>query len=213
MPILDYIESSLSHHLSNQKGRHAKLFTNGPAFAAFPAPTFTVDSLDCGPSGSRMRPEYTQVGEDRFPALTWSALEAAAEAAAEDEVKQYLVVVEDPDAPLPTPATHAVFYAIPPDTCGIAAGDIEPVVGSERERKLRGGFRYGKNVRGTIYGGPRPLLNHGPHDYYYQVVALKEPLDTTGMSAAPTKSELAVGIVGKVAGWGAWVGTFERKWK
>ena len=205
MAILNYVEASVSWLLSSQKGRHPKLFTKGPAFAAFPEQTFVVDSPDCGPSGSYVEPKYTQVGEDQFPELTWSAPLVS--------VKEYIVVIEDPDAPLPKPATHALFYSIPAQTNRITANDIKPVPGNEKERKLHGGFKYGKNVRGTIYSGPRPLLNHGPHDYYYQVVALKEALDTAKMSAPPTKSELAAAISGKVAGWGAWIGKFERKWE
>ncbi|MCJ1397917.1 hypothetical protein MMC11_001113 [Xylographa trunciseda] len=205
MAILDYVELTLSWLLANQKGRHPKLFTKGPAFVDLPEPTFEIDSPDCGPSSSAMKPEHTQVGEDRFPELTWSAPPV--------DVKEYIVVIEDPDAPLPTPATHALFYSISSQTNRITANDIKPVEGREKERLLQGGFKYGKNIRGTIYGGPRPLLNHGPHDYYYQVIALEEPLDVTKMSAAPTKSELAAGIAGKVAGWGAWIGNFERKWK
>ncbi|MCJ1387022.1 hypothetical protein MMC17_010151 [Xylographa soralifera] len=205
MAILDYVEAGLSWLLASQKGRHPKLFTKAPAFVDFPEPTFVIDSPDCGPSGSYMKPEYTQVGEDRFPELTWSAPPV--------EVKEYIIVIEDPDAPLPSPATHALFYSIPSETNRIIASDIRPVLGGEKEKRLQGGFKYGKNVRGTIYGGPRPLLNHGPHDYYYQVVALKEPMDATKMGASPTKSELAAGIAGKVAGWGAWIGIFERKWK
>ncbi|MCJ1434824.1 hypothetical protein MMC27_004194 [Xylographa pallens] len=205
MAILNCVEASLSWLLANQKGRHANLFTKGPAFVDFPEPTFVVDSPDCGPSGSYMKPQYTQVGEDRFPELTWSAPLVG--------VKEYIIVIEDPDAPLPKPATHALFYSIPAQTSRVTAVDIKPVLGSEKERKLNGGFKYGKNVRGTIYGGPRPLLNHGPHDYYYQVVALKESIDIAKMSATPTKSELAAAISGKVAGWGAWIGKFERKWE
>jgi len=205
MAILDYVEISLSWLFANQKGRHPKLFTKGPAFIDFPEPTIVIDSPDCGPSGSEMKQEYTQVGEDRFPELTWSTPSG--------EVKEYIIVIEDPDAPLPTPATHALFYSIPSQTNRVIASDIKPREGHKKESILQGGFKYGKNVRGTIYGGPRPLLNHGPHDYYYQIIALREPIDTTKMSVSPTKSELARGIVGKVIGWGAWVGNFERKWK
>lgn len=33
----------------------------------------------------------------------------------------------------------------------------------ERSTKLKGGFHYGMNRKGTVYGLPRPLLNHGIH--------------------------------------------------
>ena len=205
MAILDYVETILAWVFAKQKGRHAKLFVKGPAFVDFPEPTFVVDSPDCGQSGSYMKPEYTQIGDSRFPELTWSTLSV--------EVKEYIIVVEDPDAPFPMPATHALFYSIPSQTERIVPSDIELIPGREEAKVLRGEFKYGKNLRGTIYSGPRPLLNHGSHDYYYQIIALKEPMDTTKMSAIPTKSEMAAEVVGKVLGWGAWVGAFERKWK
>ena len=78
---------------------------------------------------------------------------------------------------------------------------------------MKGGFRLGKNIRGTVYSGPRPVMGHGAHRYYYQLIALKEPVDVENMSAMATKKELSEEIVGKVAGWGVWIGIFERKWE
>jgi hypothetical protein len=45
------------------------------------------------------------------------------------------------------------------------------------------------------------------------LVALSKPVDHAKLSARATKEELAAEIVGKVVGWGAWVGVFERKWE
>lgn len=122
--------------------------------------------------------------------------------------------------PLPGPIArrmfHGLFYAIPPTTVGVSAGDLEPLP-RPREHgkggKVRGGFRYTSNMRGVAYVGPKPVLGHGPHRYFYQLVALKEPLDLGRWGgAAPSKAQLAREIEGKVVGWGVWVGVFERKW-
>ncbi|KAK9368647.1 hypothetical protein V1509DRAFT_54239 [Lipomyces kononenkoae] len=82
-----------------------------------------------------------------------------------------------------------------------------------RTETMKGGFRLGKNVIGCLYGGPKPPLGHGVHRYFYTLVALKEPLDTRGMSSLATKKEIGEAIKGKRIGWGQWVGLYERKWE
>lgn len=64
-----------------------------------------------------------------------------------------------------------------------------------------------------MYNGPRALKGHGPHRYYYQLIALKEPLDLKSIGPIATKAELVKAIEGKVAGWGLWIGISERKWE
>jgi len=206
MGILDYVELGLSTVFASAKGHDAKGFVKGPAFKDFPEPTFTVESPDCGPSGSTLDKEYTQLGADKFPELKWSS--------PSPDIKEYLVVIEDPDAPLPTPANHGFFYAIPPSKTSIVAADIESLKDAKEPNVLAGGFKHGKNIRGLKYSGARPLLGHGPHRYWYTIVALKEPLDEKKFSAIPPKrSEVSTAITGKVAGWGRWEGVYERKWQ
>lgn len=77
--------------------------------------------------------------------------------------------------------------------------------------ELKGGFRYAKNLRGTVYSGPKPLKGHGEHRYFYFVVALKEGLDVGKMGKVPSKEELGSECEGKVLGWGKWIGIAERK--
>jgi phosphatidylethanolamine-binding protein (PEBP) family uncharacterized protein len=208
---MDYIIYGLAKLLYNLRGRDAKLFTKGPAFADCADPTISVTSPDCGPSNSTMKIEYTQYAADRFPELEWQLPKAIEEG----QVKEFLLVSEDPDAPLPSPPTHGLFFAIPPSTTIITAADIvldKEKSGSAGERfVLSGGFRASKNIRGKPYGGPKPPVGHGPHRYFYEVIALKEPLE--GLSEMPTKKELANAIVGKVLGWGEWIGVFEKEWK
>ena len=210
MEVLQYLEYGLARLLYNLRGRDAKLFIKGPAFADFPEPTIEINSPDCGPSNSTMKLEYTQYGEDRFPELDWSLPPTLA-----GQVKEYLLVSEDPDAPLPSPPTHGLCYAIPPSTTRITASDmaLDKEKSTGKKWVLKGGFHTSKNILGKHYGGPRPPLGHGPHRYFYELIALKEPVDFTKLSEMPTKKELAAAIVRKVAGWGQWVGVFEKQWK
>ena len=49
-------------------------------------------------------------GQTRFPDLSWYFSD---EANVGKNVTQYLVIVEDPDAPLPRLVGHGTYYAIP----------------------------------------------------------------------------------------------------
>jgi len=160
------------------------------------------ESPECGASGSLMKLEHTEWGTRKFPELKWTT--------PTPEVKQYILICEDPDSPFKTPGTHGL-YLLPPQVTGLTASDFEVVDESAAEKKLKGPLKLGRNRRGTVYTGPRPILGHGPHRYFYELVALKEPVDEKRLSAVPTKDELAVEILGKVIGWGVWVGVYENK--
>ncbi|KAL6717292.1 hypothetical protein ACLMJK_005207 [Lecanora helva] len=209
MGLLTYVELCFAWLMKNFRNHDARLFTKGPAFTSFPTSTIEVTSPSCGPSGSVLQPRYSQVGEDDFPTLTWPA--------ASPEIREYILLFEDADMPLPGPLQqrvfHALCYSIPPSKTGVAAGDFEISRAEAKGGSVKGGFRFTKNIRGVAYVGARPVLGHGPHRYFYQLVALKEPLDLTAFGGAPSKAQVAKAIEGKVAGWGAWVGVFERKWQ
>ncbi|KAJ5683501.1 hypothetical protein N7462_006666 [Penicillium macrosclerotiorum] len=198
---MNYVEYGVSRLFANARGRDAKLFTKTAAFSALPEPTIALESPEAGPSGSRLHSDLSAEGAGRFPTLTWSA--------ASPEIKQWLLVSEDPDAPLPSPIIHGIYYGIPATATGVAAADFEA---AEGQNVLKGGFQYGKNRRGNIYIPPRPLLGHGPHRYFFTIIGLNQPIDTAHLSPLPTAQEMATEIEGKVVGWGQWVGEYERKW-
>ncbi|KIW20830.1 hypothetical protein PV08_01408 [Exophiala spinifera] len=216
MSPLDYLEYSLGRLLSSNRGRDSKLWTNTAAFADAPE-VLTVTCPEIGPSNSVMPVEYGAFGKSRFPAIEWK-VSPTAPAATADEIKQYIVLIEDPDAPLPLVPIHGLFYAIPDTKTTITADDLAldtdtKAASRPGEKYLRGGFRLGKNIRGTIYGAPRPPLGHGPHRYFYQVVALNDKLNVDKLSPVATKTELENAIKSKIVGYGVWVGVFERKWE
>ena len=73
--------------------------------------TLEVISPECGPSNSHLTVKHTPFGEDAFPALEWSRTSNTT-----GTVKEWLVLSEDPDAPLPSPIVHGIFYNIPAAT-------------------------------------------------------------------------------------------------
>ncbi|KAJ5155322.1 hypothetical protein N7492_008125 [Penicillium capsulatum] len=199
---MNYIEYGFSRLFANAKGRDAKLFTKSAAFAQHTQSSILLECRDIGPSGSSLPVDLSADGAGHFPSLRWPA--------AAPETKEYLLVSEDPDAPLPNPIIHGLYYGIPPTATGVGADDF---LETAEPHTLKGGFRYGKNRKGTVYIPPRPLVGHGPHRYFFTLVALTEPLDTSGFSALPTIEEVATAIKGKVFAWGEWVGSYERKWQ
>jgi phosphatidylethanolamine-binding protein (PEBP) family uncharacterized protein len=78
---------------------------------------------------------------------------------------------------------------------------------------MKGGFHFGRSRNGMPYIPPRPLMNHGPHRYFFMVIALKEALNSELLTAETTREQIAEAIEGKVLGWGMWVGVAERKWE
>ncbi|KAI1312209.1 PEBP-like protein [Xylaria venustula] len=200
------IEVSLSWLFANARGRDAKSFFTRPAFAGFKEQSVVVTSPDCGASGSKFAIDNTQDGDGKFPALQWSAPPSIA-----DRVKEWLLVSEDPDAPLPTPICHGIYTAIPPSKTSVKASDF--LVVDKEKALMKGGFHYGRSRNGMPYIAPRPLMNHGPHRYFFIVTALNEKLNPKLLTAETTRDQIAEAIEGKVLGWGMWTGTAERRWE
>ncbi|KAA8900252.1 phosphatidylethanolamine-binding protein [Sphaerosporella brunnea] len=197
-----FVEYGLGRLFRNFRGRDDKLIQRGSAFANCPEPSLTLECPEVGPSGSSLSVKHTAFGEQLFPTLRWPAVTP--------NIKEYLLIVEDPDAPLPNPITHGLFYSIPATATGVTAQDIELVKGSAVPNLLKGGFKYSPN-RGHIYRGPRPPRGHGPHRYWFTLIGMNEALDVKKLSPLAKKEELLVAIQGKVVGWGSWIGVFENE--
>ncbi|KAF2488828.1 hypothetical protein BU16DRAFT_623110 [Lophium mytilinum] len=141
------LEHLLGRLLISQKGHDTGLLSNTPAFTAHPLPTMPLTSPDCGPSHSPMADLYTGYGADRFPALTWDLPPSLT------VVAEYVLIIEDPDAPLPWPITHGLFYAIPGARTAVAHEDlgVREVVGG-KEKHLEGGFGWGRILGARLWG-------------------------------------------------------------
>ncbi|GJC80705.1 hypothetical protein ColLi_03543 [Colletotrichum liriopes] len=195
-----YVEITLSWLLKNSRGHDAKSFYTSPAFVSQAEPTITVTSPDCGASPATLGPEYITGGGGRIPALSWTA-----PADLESKVKEWLIVVEDPDAPLPTPICHGIYGGIAPETKQVNPKDFE--IEDENRSLLKGGFHWGRGD-GMVFTCPA-AADESRHP---QVVALSEALDKNMLEARATREQVAEAVVGKVLGWGMWIGSCERKW-
>lgn len=132
------------------------------------------------------------VGDNISPVLAWSGVPASA--------TELVVVVEDPDAPLPRPAVHAIAYAIPPTSTALIEGALSA---AEPEGHARGKAFGGR----LVYCGPQPVPGHGPHAYVFQIFALDRHLS---FEHPPTKAELIRAMSGAVVARGRLVGFYEQ---
>ena len=212
------------------RGRDAKLFVNSTPFNNHSKPTIQVASPECGPSQSSLLLSHTPLTTNRFPELQWSVPPSL-----QAQIAEYVVVIEDPDAPLPSPVVHGIYYAIPANKTSLiptdfgssstrnsASESVSKTISRGRSGNdeipasdsLSGGFRYGSNRMKNVWGGPKPVLGHGAHRYFFQVVGLTETVDWdtagTNKSGLLNKAQITRIIDGRVAGWGVWIGTYER---
>ncbi|KAF1849000.1 PEBP-like protein [Cucurbitaria berberidis CBS 394.84] len=204
MFLLKVLEYCIGRLLYRLRGYDELCFFRSRAFAQHAKPNITITSPDCGNSGAKLSNDFSKFGIGRFPSLQWER--------AGPDVKQYLILTEDPDAPLRKPNVHGIYLFIPPTVTSITNDDLKLVDDVDGVKTVQAGYRVGKNRRNAVYVLPRPPLGHGPHRYFFEVVALSECLDPGMISKVPTKDELEEAIVGKVVGWGLWEATYEQKW-
>jgi len=138
-------------------------------------------------AGGPIPRRYTGEGEDVSPPLAWDAVP--------DGTKEFALICDDPDAPLPEPWVHWVVYRIPPDVRSLPEGDIGDAV-------------EGRNSWGRIgYGGPMPPPGHGVHHYHFRLYALDAPLH---LKPGTTKEDLLAAMAGHVLAEAEVVGTYRR---
>jgi Raf kinase inhibitor-like YbhB/YbcL family protein len=132
------------------------------------------------------------------PALAWSGVPAQAQ--------EVVVLMEDPDAPMPQAFVHWSIYGIPPSVNSLPEGIG---AGGTAGRTLPGGVFQGRNSTGrTGFFGPKPPPGHGVHHYHFQVFALDEPL---GLGPDAERDALVEAMRGHVLAQGDLVGTYETR--
>lgn len=142
-------------------------------------------------AGGSIPRRHTGEGEDLSPALAWSG--------APEDARSFAVICHDPDAPLVGRGTygfvHWVLYNIPGDAISLEEGT--------------GAHTAGKNDFGnTGYGGPMPPEGHGPHRYYFWVLALDAAPE---LEAGLSLWELLARIEPHVIAMNRLVGSYERR--
>ncbi|HWL89168.1 MAG TPA: YbhB/YbcL family Raf kinase inhibitor-like protein [Polyangiaceae bacterium] len=164
--------------------------SDAPASIALVSPTFE-------PGGFiPLRHAGKGVGENVSPALSWSGVPR--------ETEELVLIVEDPDAPLPRPFVHAVVTGILPAMTALAEGRLSGALAAAPADDLA----LGKNTFGkTSYGGPRPVPGHGPHTYVFQLFALDRRLS---FAAVPSRRDVVRQMRGSVVARGRLDGLYER---
>ena len=101
--------------------------------------------------------KYTCDGDDVSPALRWFE--------PPPNVKSFVLIVEDPDAPMGT-FIHWILYNIPPNLSELPEN-------VPKKPEVQGIGMQGVNDFGRVgYGGPCPPRTHPPHRYYFRLYAL-----------------------------------------
>jgi len=156
-------------------------------------------------NGAAIPAQYTGVGQDVSPPLTWSN--------APDGTKSFALICDDPDAPSRAkprpegPWVHWVLYNVPADTTELAAA-----MPRQAEPAQPAGARQGNNDFGSDnvgYRGPMPPPGSGPHRYFFKIYALDRQLDLAPKDA--NKKSLLAAMQGHILAEGELMGTFERK--
>ena len=138
---------------------------------------------------------YSAYFDDMVPGLSWSAV---------IEARSYVLIVEDPDAPMDQPFVHWLLWNIPGE-----ATEIPPGLSRTAHPPELPGAVQGHNSGGTVgWHGARPLEGHGVHHYHFQLFALTEPLD---LPPKTTLNELVDVLKGQAIASGEVVGLYERK--
>lgn len=177
----------------NSKDRPRPVFVIHPSDAMADVQFTEVPFEESGPIPS----EYTCDGEDVSPPLAWTDPPAGTDS--------LVLIVDDPDAPVPGSFTHWVLFNLPPTTTALprdySDGDLrlEPDGPSPVE---------GVNDFGDVgYGGPCP-----PGREEHRYVFFLSALDTTlSLDRGADPDEVTAAMDGHVLAKAEFVGTYQRR--
>ena len=149
-------------------------------------------------AGETIPADYTADGRNVSPPLQWTGAPAS--------TKEFAVILDDPDVPMPQPFVHWVIYKIPGAAKGLPENiPIDPAAAMPAE--IAGAIQGTSGFRRPIYRGPAPPPGK-PHHYHFKVLAIDAVLD---LKPGLTKAELLEAVKGHVVGEGELVAIYERK--
>lgn len=138
----------------------------------------------------RIPERHTGEGADVSPELLWSD--------PPEGTRSFAIICHDPDAPLVKPATYGFVHWVLFDIPGSAQS-----VDEGTEEGISGVTDFGK----TGYGGPMPPEGHGPHHYFFWVLALDREL---GLQPGITMWDFLEQAEPHIIGMNRIVGVYER---
>jgi Raf kinase inhibitor-like YbhB/YbcL family protein len=154
--VLEKLPSGIGRSL---QGQHAGMEEVAAFNVGLKADAFCIE-LESPAFGNNqpLQRRHTADGEGISPALTWSGVPAQA--------TTLVLIVEDPDAPTPSPFVHAIAVDISADVDSLAEGALS-AKGSSAD------FKAGRNsYLQANWLPPDPPPGHGPHRYVFQLFAL-----------------------------------------
>ena len=153
---------------------------------------FRIESTDFR-EGEPIPKKFTCEGEDLSPDLKWTS--------PPEGTKSYILIVEDPDAPMGT-FTHWVVYDLP-------AKFHRLYMGMGNDPDLKDGIKHGVTDFGRDgYGGPCPPRGHGTHRYIFVLKALD--VETLGLAEGASKGDIERAMRGHVLGETRIIGIYSR---
>jgi Raf kinase inhibitor-like YbhB/YbcL family protein len=195
---------SLSHNLRTIIHGTPALLTGGVPGAragdqllAFNQPNFAVrNSIELKSreflADQEIPTRFSVDGQNLSPPVSWSNVP--------EEAKSLVLLVEDPDAPLPNPFVHWLAFNVAPHITSL------PEAISPQENSL---MHQGKNSNLKIgWAGMAPPKGDTPHHYHFQMFALDEPL---ALKDGVGRSALLAAMNGHVLAKGRIIGTFQRQ--
>lgn len=146
-------------------------------------------------NGGRLPIRFTADGDGVSPPLLWHNVP--------DEAVSLALIVEDPDAPAPSPLVHALVWDLPPGNGGLAEGAIAADGAGDPA-----GTDVGRNSYFTEgWLPPDPPTGHGEHRYAFQLFALTIAPDP---GRNPGRTALMRAMKGNVLAAGLLTGTYSR---
>jgi Raf kinase inhibitor-like YbhB/YbcL family protein len=198
MRFVDKAKSLLGKAMRPLHAGEQKLLSHRPDIvpdkSAGPGPQRIQIQSDAFTDGQQIPVRHSAEGANVSPPLTWSSVP--------DTARELVLVVEDPDAPMPMPFVHWIVRGISPQSHGLPEGGM-PATGTAQPAE------EGINSRSEQgYVGPIPPPGHGPHRYHFELFALDQPLSLEGPA---DRDSLRKAMAGHVVAFGDLVGTYERK--
>jgi len=141
--------------------------------------------------------DHTADGRNVSPALMWSGAPAA--------TRQFALVCDDPDVPMPGGFVHWVVYKIPGTATGLPA-ELPMDATLTAPADLAGTIQGMSGFRRAGYRGPAPPPGK-PHHYTFTVYALDAELP---LAEGLNRTQLMEAIKGHIIGQGALVSLYER---
>ncbi len=143
--------------------------------------------------------EYTGYGAFTSPPLAWTG--------APKGTRQFVLIVEDTDAPLASLSVHWLIYNIPATAASLPA--TPPNKAAKTHPAPIAGARLGRNAMKWLgYLPPRPFAATGVHHYRFTLYAVGTELT---LAEGATRADVLAAVNGHVLAEATLVAVFERK--